>query len=125
LYRTAWPGADLVAAAWFIMSGQVTLVLIFNVVCAGLLIFTTPIVWRRFPTIYSLYMISLLLVTLMTYVEQRPLNSLSRYTLAFFPAFMVLGQLGRLPWVNRLILYPSLVLYLYFSGQFFLWGWVA
>ena len=125
LNRVAWPGADLVAAVWYIITGQATFVLVFNLVCAGLLILTTPMVWRRFPTTYGLYMISLLLVTLMTYVEQRPLNALSRYTLAFFPTFMVLGQLGHRPWVNRLILYPSLVLFLYFVGQFFVWGWVA
>jgi hypothetical protein len=38
---------------------------------------------------------------------------------------MVLSDIGRRPWPNRLILYPSLVLYLYFAGQFFMWGWVA
>jgi hypothetical protein len=70
-------------------------------------------------------MISLLLVTLMTSVEQRPLNSLSRYTLVFFPTFVLLGLLGHRAWINRLILYPSLALLLYFSGQFFIWGWVA
>jgi hypothetical protein len=32
---------------------------------------------------------------------------------------------GRNPWSHRLIAYPSLALYLYFSGQFFMWGWVA
>jgi hypothetical protein len=55
----------------------------------------------------------------------KPLYSFSRYALVFFPTFMVLGQLGRRPWVNRLILYPSTALYFYFSGQFFIWGWVA
>jgi hypothetical protein len=32
---------------------------------------------------------------------------------------------GERPSINRLILYPFLLLYLYFSGQFFVWGWVA
>jgi hypothetical protein len=38
---------------------------------------------------------------------------------------MILGDAGRRPWPNRLILYPSIALYLYSAGQFFMWGWVA
>jgi hypothetical protein len=125
LYRTTWPGADLIAAIRSVAAGQAPFVLIFNLACAGLLIATAVMACRRLPAVYGLYMVALLLVTLMTAVDQRPLNSLSRYTLAFFPAFMVLGQLGRRAWVNRLILYPSLLLFLYLSGQFFVWGWVA
>jgi hypothetical protein len=125
LYRTTWPGSDLVTAVQSIVTGQATFVLIFNLMCAGLLIATTVMVCRRLPLIYGLFMISLLLVTLMTSVEERPLNSLSRYTLAFFPTFILLEQLSHRAWVNRLILYPSLILFLYFSGQFFAWGWVA
>jgi hypothetical protein len=56
---------------------------------------------------------------------EKPLFSFGRYTLVFFPTFMVLGQAGKHPWRHRLILYPSLLLYLFFSGQFFLWGWVG
>jgi Gpi18-like mannosyltransferase len=125
LYRTRWPGADLVTTVQSIVAGQATFVLVFNLVCAGLLIAASVMVWHRLPRIYGLYMISLLLVTLMTSVEQRPLNSLSRYTLVFFPTFVLLGLLGHRAWINRLILYPSLALLLYFSGQFFIWGWVA
>ena len=57
--------------------------------------------------------------------ELKPLFSFSRYALAFFPMFMIFGAAGHNPWVNRLIVYPSLALYLYLSGQFFMWGWVA
>jgi hypothetical protein len=120
-----WPWTDVILAVRSIGSGQTDFVLIFNLVCAGLLIATTIIACRRLPPIHGLYMVSLLFFTMITSSEGRPLNALSRYTLVFFPAFMVLGQLGHRAWTNRLILYPSIALFLYFSGQFFVWGWIA
>ena len=123
--QAGWPWADLLAGVDKILTGQATFVLIFNLMCAGLLIAATVMVWRRLPPVYGLYMTALLVFTLMTVSQGRPLNALSRYMLVFFPAFMWLGQLGQRPWLNRLILYPSLALFLYFSGQFFIWGWVA
>jgi hypothetical protein len=94
-------------------------------VCAGLLLATAAIALRRLSLTYSLYVVPLLLFTLTASSAGRPLNALSRYTLVFFPMFMLLGRLGRRRWVNRLILYLSTPLLLYLSGQFFLWGWVA
>jgi Gpi18-like mannosyltransferase len=123
--QAGWPWADLLAAVETILNGQATFVLVFNLVCAGLLIAATLAVFRRLPPVYGLYMAALLVFTLVTSSQGRPLNALSRYTVVFFPTFMLLGQLGQRPWVNRLILYPSLALFLYFSGQFFVWGWVA
>ena len=67
----------------------------------------------------------MILFILLPTSELKPIYSFSRYALAFFPAFMLLGAAGKRPLVNRLILYPSILLYLYFSGQFFIWGWVA
>ena len=54
------------------------------------------------------------------------LLSASRYVLALFPGFIVLGRLGASrAWVHRLIVYPSIVGLLYLTGQFVIWGWVA
>ncbi len=86
---------------------------------------TTVLVWRRLGRTYGLYSVMMLLFILLPTSELKPIYSFSRYALAFFPAFMVLGMAGERPFINRLILYPSLLLYLYFSGQFFVWGWVA
>jgi hypothetical protein len=55
----------------------------------------------------------------------QPLVSMTRYVLAVFPVFIVLGMWGKNPWVNRVILYTSILLQLYLSAQFILWGWVA
>ena len=86
---------------------------------------TTAFVWRRLPRTYGLYSVMLLLFILLPTSELKPIYSFSRYALAFFPTFILLGIVGERPSINRLILYPFLLLYLYFSGQFFVWGWVA
>jgi hypothetical protein len=53
-----------------------------------------------------------------------PLISVGRHTLGLFPAFFLLGRVGaRNAWLNRLILYPSLMLLLFLSANFVLWGW--
>jgi hypothetical protein len=49
-----------------------------------------------------------------------------RHTVELFPAFFLLGIEGnRGPWRNRAILYVSIVMLLYLSGQFVLGGWVG
>ena len=128
--RTGFPGVDMVTAASTLFFGGLAraneiVALSFDFFCALLLIATTALAWRRLPRIYGLYSAMLLLFILLPTSELKPLYSFSRYALAFFPTFMLLALAGERPWVNRLILYPSLALYLYFSGQFFIWGWVA
>jgi hypothetical protein len=97
----------------------------FDFFCVILLAVTTYFVFRRLNVTYGLYSIMLLLFMLLPVSEFKPLYSFSRYALAFFPTFMVLAQAGENSWANRAILYPSFILYLYFSGQYFIWGWVA
>ncbi len=99
--------------------------LIFDFFCALLLAVTTVITFRRLGVTYGLYSAMLLLFMLLPVSELKPLFSFSRYALVFFPTFMILGLAGKNPWAHRLIVYPSIALYLYFSGQFFMWGWVA
>ena len=135
VYRQFWfqttglPGADifrsLVTAFTGVgaRAGEVTLIL--DLATVALLAVTTMMVFRRLGVSYGLYNVMMLLFMFLPASELKPLYSFSRYALAFFPTFMVLGAAGRNPWINRLILYPSIALYLYFSGQFFIWGWVA
>ena len=127
---TGFPGVDLITAANTLFFGgparaNEIIALSFDFFCALLLIVTTILALRRLPTVYGLYSAMLLLFILLPTSELKPLYSFSRYALAFFPTFMLLALAGERPWANRLILYPSLALYLYFSGQFFIWGWVA
>jgi hypothetical protein len=123
--RTGLPGADLITALQQMFAGGAPFTLFFDFLCALFLLGTSLLALRRLPKAYGLYGLMLLFFMLLPRSDLKPLYSFSRYALAFFPTFMVLGQAGRRPWTNRLILYPSLMLYLYFAGQFFMWGWVA
>jgi len=122
---TRFPGHDLVTAFRQMFAGEGTFTLAIDFLTTLFLLATTVLAFRRLGVAYGLYSALLLLFMLLPASNLKPLFSFSRYTLAFFPTFMVLGDLGRSPWWNRLIAYPSLALSLYFSGQFFMWGWVA
>ena len=135
VYQQYWyqvtdiPGTDLLRALQtMFLGGQARageFTLWFDFFCAVLLIIGTVFAFRRLNATYGLYSAMLLLFMLLPVSELKPLYSFSRYVLAFFPLFMLLALAGKNGWVHRLILYPSFILYLYFSGQFFLWGWVA
>ena len=126
---TALPGADVGRALGVLLTGagpragEWTLLL--DLATVGFLAGTTLLVFRHLGATYGLYNLLLLFFMLLPTSDLKPLYSFARYALAFFPSFMLLGAAGQNPWVNRLILYPSIALYLYFSGQFFIWGWVA
>ncbi|MBK6327371.1 MAG: hypothetical protein IPF56_15750 [Chloroflexi bacterium] len=126
---TGLPGTDLFRALQTMFLGGTArtgeFTLWFDFFCAILLIIAAIAAFRRLNITYGLYSALLLLFMLLPASELKPLYSFSRYTLAFFPLFMLLALAGKNGWVHRLILYPSFVLYLYFSGQYFIWGWVA
>jgi hypothetical protein len=127
--QTGFPGYDLFRALQTMFLGAAArtgeFTLWFDFFCAVLLLVTTILAFRRLGLTWGLYAALLLFFILLPTSELKPLYSFSRYALAFFPTFLLLARWGQNPWVNRLILYPSLILYLYFSGQFFIWGWVA
>ena len=128
--RVGVPGQDVVTAVRLLLwGGQLTssrFVLAFNLAVAIGLLAGTWLVWRRFGAVYGVYMATMLLFILLPTSTVKPLYSFSRYALAFFPLFWLLGEWGeKRPFVHRLILYTSFLLFLYFSGQFFLGGWVA
>jgi hypothetical protein len=135
IYQKYWyqitgiPGTDLIRALQTMFFGGISrqeeFTLWFDFFCLILLAVTTYFVFRRLNVTYGLYAVLLLLFMLLPVSEFKPLYSFSRYILAFFPSFMILAQAGKNPWINRAILYPSFILYLYFSGQYFIWGWVA
>ena len=82
-------------------------------------------VWKKLPFEYTLYSLLMLIAPMLRMTTTQPLVSMTRYALAVFPVFIVLGMWGKNPWVNRVILYTSVLLQLYLSAQFILWGWVA
>lgn len=126
---TGIPGTDLVTALRTMLfsgaarAGEFTLW--FDFFCLILLLVTTWLAFKRLGAAWGLYAALLLLFMLLPVSPVKPLYSFSRYALAFIPTFILLAQTGQNPIIHRLIIYPSLALALYFSGQFFLWGWVA
>ncbi|WP_420631377.1 hypothetical protein [Candidatus Leptofilum sp.] len=129
--RTGIPGTDLLRALQGMFgfgTGRVgEFTLWFDFFITWLLLITT--IWAFFRWQHrlgwGLYAAMLLLFMLLPSSEFKPLYSFSRYALAFFPTFFLLAIWGADGKIHRLILYPSLLLYLYFSAQFFIWGWVA
>ncbi len=126
---TGFPGTDLLTALKTMFLGGASrageFTLWFDFFCAILLIAATVWTFRELGITWGLYSVMLLLFMLLPVSDFKPLYSFSRYTLAFMPLFMLLARAGKRPLINRLILYPSFLLYLYFSGQFFSWGWVG
>jgi hypothetical protein len=122
---TGFPGTDLIRSLILMVQGKAVLTLFFDFLCALLLIGTTIAAFRKLGLTYGLYSAGLLLFILLPTSELKPLYSFSRYALAFFPTFMILSRFATTPWRTRAVVYPSIALLLYFSGQFFMWGWVA
>ena len=125
LQTTGFPGSDLLTAVHKMLDGKARFVLYFDFFCTFFLLATTVLAFRRLGPTYGLYSAMLLVFMLLPTSAQKPLFSFSRYALAFFPTFMILGVAGKNPWLHRLIFYLSVALLLYLSGQFFVWGWVA
>jgi len=80
---------------------------------------------RRLPLSYVVFFWTLLLFNLSLTRLTQPISSQARFALLLFPAFIVLAELGMSPRANRLILYTSLVFWLFLAGQFMMWGWVG
>jgi hypothetical protein len=108
-----------------LLSGNFTFIDALNWAIVTLFILLLIAGWRKIPLEYNLYTAFSLLIILIRIVETQPLISMSRYSLALFPSFFVLGLAGDSPWLRRLILYTFIPLNLYLNAQFFLWGWVA
>jgi hypothetical protein len=108
-----------------ILSGNARFIDILNWAVITLFLFLLIWCWKKIPLEYNLYSAFSLFIILIRIVEAQPLISMSRYSLTLFPAFYALSLAGDSPWTRRLIIYGSILLGLYLSGQFFLWGWVA
>jgi hypothetical protein len=84
----------------------------------------TLMAWRRLSPAYALYMSAAWFLSVSHVQAIHPLISVGRHMLGLFPAFFLLGRVSaRNAWLNRLILYPSLLMLLFLSANFVLWGW--
>lgn len=108
-----------------LLSGHFTFIDFLNWSVATLFIVLLVWGWRKIPLDYNLYTAFSLFIILIRIVDTQPLISFSRYSLVLFPCFYTLSLAGENPYLRRVIVYGSILLALYLSGQFFLWGWVA
>jgi hypothetical protein len=131
IYQNAWgtslvaPWMNIWAAIWRLISGRGGLVDLFNLLVTLLFGILCVFAWRKTPRAWFLYSAVMLLVPLFNMNSTQPLVSMSRHVLLLFPLFCLLGKWGEKPWVNRVIVYAGFLAALYFSAQFFTWGWVA
>jgi hypothetical protein len=98
---------------------------IFNIFVTLLFGALCIVIWLRLPWELGLYATAMFLLPLFGIHPGQPLSSMSRYLLVLFPVFFLWGRWGKKAWVNRLILYSSFPLALFFSAQFWMWGWVS
>ena len=120
-----WPWENIMAICQKILSPEGTFISVLNLSMACVFLAMTVVSCRKLPRRYGIYMAVSMLALLLRRTTLQPLVSMSRYVLILFPAFMIWGRWGRNPRVQRLIVYPSVALLLYLSGQFAMWGWVA
>jgi hypothetical protein len=85
-------------------------------------------VWaiRTLRPSYWIFIVLNLLVVISKPIEGYPLLSMPRFILPLFPMYILLGRASDAsPAINRLVVYPSMALLMFFSIQFALGGWVA
>lgn len=123
--RLVFPWESYVYSIRMLFSGTSSFIDVLNWLAATLFLVLLAWGWKKIPVEYTIYTLASLLIIMTRVVETQPLVSMSRYTLTFFPAFYILSVAGKNPWLRRVIVYLSIPLNLYLSGQFFLWGWVA
>jgi len=119
------PWDNVIATAQKILSPEGTFINVVNLTMTFVFLAMAVISFRALPLAYSLYMALTIFLLLWRRTTAQPLVSMSRYVLTLFPAFIIWGRWGENPWVNRLIVYPSIALLIYLCGQFAIWGWVA
>ena len=108
-----------------LLTGQATFIDALNLAVMTLFLILLVWGWKKIPVEYNLYTVFSMLIIQGRIAEAHPLISVSRYSLMLFPSFYALGLAGENPWLRRVIVYGSILLNLYLSGQFFIWGWVA
>ena len=123
--KLVWPWNNFVDAFRLFKDGAFTYINVVNLVLTLLIVTLLIYGWKKIPIEYSLYSIACILILVMREVETQPLNPMIRYALTIPPVFYMLGKFSQNPWINRLILIISLLLGLYLSAQFFMWGFVA
>lgn len=123
--KFVFPWDNIWEAISLLMSSHGSIVDALNLIVILGLIGMMFVIWKKLPREYFLYSILMLFAPMFRMTTTQPLVSMTRYALVVFPVFIVWGMWGRHPWVNRVVIYTSLLLQFYLNAQFILWGWVA
>lgn len=119
------PGINIIKAIQQVILGNFPITNIFDVIFTLLFLGLGFSVWKNLPRIYGIYYFSFIVLYLTRIADIYPLLSMTRYVLAFFPAFFILAHYGESPVLRRVIIYISILGTLFLSAQFALWGWVG
>jgi len=123
--RIVPPWESLMYAVQFMVKPEFSYIDALNLIVTVLF---AALLWRGFsmmPREYWIYAIFSLVLFSMRLVETQPLNSMIRYVLTLFPAFLPLVSWLENRWAERFAVVIFAGLNLFLCGQFFLWGWVA
>jgi hypothetical protein len=120
-----FPWEALAEAVRSLTTGRFFFIQPFDLAATLLMLYLTVMAFCRLPLTYAIYMAITMLALLSRSIPQQPLISALRYVLGLFPAFMLLGEVGRTPWRNRLITYPSLLLFGFMAAEFMIGGYVG
>lgn len=121
----ALPFASVLETIWLIIQGQAPFSAYLDLTLTLLTIGLGVLVTRRLPFSYSLYFWAAFIFTLTRVTAGNPLASQSRYLLTLFPTFIALAQVTERPWLNRLVLYPSIALWLTLTGVYIMGGFIG
>jgi hypothetical protein len=119
------PWTALGEAVRALASGSFFAITPFDLGATLLFLGLTVATFLRLPVTYGVYMLVTVLALTTRSIPQHPLIGGSRYVITLFPGFMLLGQVGRKPWGNRLVVYPSMLLSGFFVAEFIIGGFVG
>jgi hypothetical protein len=122
---TTFPWESLAIAGRALLAGQSAPADVLDFIFVCFFTFLGVIACRRLPRVYGIYMVTTILFLLCRTNAIHPLLGISRFVLSLFPAFILLAIAGQNSLINRLIVYPSVILLVYLAGQFVIWGWVG
>jgi hypothetical protein len=96
-----------------------------NLLAAAIAILLPIAFHRRIPAPLLAYQACVILFLLSTTRLLDPFASWNRHSLLIFPIWIELALLTQAPLARRVGLAIGLALLLFFSGQFYMWGWVG
>lgn len=80
--------------------------------------------WWALPRAYALYSSLSAWLLLSLTIEEWPLQSMSRYSLAVFPLFLLMAKLGENPQWHKAIVIGSAMLLGLLTALFATWYWI-